>query len=389
MCMVVCVLAMNLTPLKYDSRILKETASLLRAGHSIHMIKIHYKNDFLPPPLSTSILHQIRLVSRKLPSRNIFWIIKYTEFVCKSICFLLSIRANIYHAHDLNTLLPATIASFFTKVRVIYDSHELYTERPIEFTFFWRIIERFLIKRVSAVIAANSERAEIMFHEYGARSMPTVIMNTPEKNVYSLSDFKINVRSFLPEQRRRLPLLLYHGALSPSRGLDSIVRALPLLFQPVNLVFVGNPYSFFSSYLFPLASKNNVENMVFHLKPVPNEKLISFIHGADVGIVIYKNTCRNNYLCAPNKLFEYAMAGIPIVACNYPPILNLSNQFNGIQIFDPENALSIAKAICQIIDADEITRQSLLEGLKFISSRYNWTRDEKTLLDLYSSLTDR
>jgi hypothetical protein len=39
---------------------------------------------------------------------------------------------------------------------------------------------------------------------------------------------------------------------------------------------------------------------------------------ADVGVVLIENTCLSYYLCAPNKLFEYAVCGLAAVVSDFP-----------------------------------------------------------------------
>ena len=69
-------------------------------------------------------------------------------------------KADVYHAHDLNTLMVCFLASKIRGAYLIYDSHELWVERNIELKgikrrwdrWKWRFIERFLIRMVDRVI---------------------------------------------------------------------------------------------------------------------------------------------------------------------------------------------------------------------------------------------
>ena len=44
--------------------------------------------------------------------------------------------------------------------------------------------------------------------------------------------------------------------------------------------------------------------------------MLRYTISADVGIHAIKNSCLNHYYCMPNKLFEYAMAGLPVIVSN-------------------------------------------------------------------------
>src|SRR5690606_35834587 len=50
------------------------------------------------------------------------------------------------------------------------------------------------------------------------------------------------------------------------------------------------------------------------IDPVPQEELLLWTQGATVGAIPYPITCLNHWGCAPNKLWEYPGAGVPIIA---------------------------------------------------------------------------
>ena len=47
---------------------------------------------------------------------------------------------------------------------------------------------------------------------------------------------------------------------------------------------------------------------------VPADDVPRWLALADVGVVTYRDDCRNNEYCAPNKLYEYCAADVPVVA---------------------------------------------------------------------------
>ena len=63
-----------------------------------------------------------------------------------------------------------------------------------------------------------------------------------------------------------------------------------------------------------LASK--LYNNIFFHKVVSNNELLSYTASADIGVALIENICLSYNFCMPNKLFEYAMATLPVVVSN-------------------------------------------------------------------------
>ena len=93
-------------------------------------------------------------------------------------------KYDVFHAHDLNTLIGAYFAAKKQGANLIYDSHELYLERnrfePYNAIGKWmrRRVEGYLIQRSDHVITVNDSLARMLADTYKVK-LPTVVMNTP------------------------------------------------------------------------------------------------------------------------------------------------------------------------------------------------------------------
>ena len=77
------------------------------------------------------------------------------------------------------------------------------------------------------------------------------------------------------------------------------------------------------------------ENIYFH-KAVAPDVLLEYTSSADFGILFYENSCLNHYYCSPNKMFEYLMAEIPVIASNLYEMKRLLEE-NSIGVVAEEN----------------------------------------------------
>ena len=79
------------------------------------------------------------------------------------------------------------------------------------------------------------------------------------------------------------------------------------------------------------------------------------------------------------------MAGLPVVASNYPDMgaFVTENQM-GITC-DPESPAAIADAINMLL-ADNMLREKLANGAKIARTAFNWENEHQKLLEIYSKL---
>ena len=57
---------------------------------------------------------------------------------------------------------------------------------------------------------------------------------------------------------------------------------------------------------------------IFLLPPVPYGELLKWVQGASLGAILYEPANENQLLCSPNKIWEYASSGVPVIATDLP-----------------------------------------------------------------------
>jgi glycosyltransferase involved in cell wall biosynthesis len=311
------------------------------------------------------------------------------EFVIKAVVKGVGKKCDFYHAHDLQTVLPALISAIINNSKVLYDSHELYTETGNMSGFTKRlseIMERFLIGKVDRVIAANRSRALIMQKKYENIPMPDVILNCSPSLECGNSKISSNkLPDFLAARGlKNKKIVLYQGGLMADRGLEELVLSAKSFTDDIVLILIGEGN--LKEILKNIVVTQGLEKKVFFHEYVPYKELPVYSASAHLGVVIYKNTCLNNYYCAPNKLFEYAAVGLPVAACDFPEPQAIVNRYKIGKLFDPEDVLSIAAAINGIFVSpngyNEMKENAFSVGLDF-----NWENEEKKLMKIYEDLS--
>ena len=100
------------------------------------------------------------------------------------------------------------------------------------------------------------------------------------------------------------------------------------------------------------AEEAGVQDRVHVLPARPFSELVQTAAAATVGIVPIRADSLNNYTGDTNKLHEYLMAGLPVVASDIPEVRRVLEQGNPRigETFDPTSPASIAQAVRQVAD---------------------------------------
>jgi glycosyltransferase involved in cell wall biosynthesis len=295
----------------------------------------------------------------------------------------LSVGADVFHAHDLNTLGVAVTCKEGTPGSLlVYDSHELQTERSRmtpEARETAIAEEGAGLPHAEAMIVASPSWIGWNRDLYGAVPDPSItVLNVPELAEVEPSDALREALGIDAGDR----IVVYQGSIQENRGIEPAIEAVRELDRVV-LVVIG--YGYYRPALEAYVESEGLTDRVKFFGPIPNDELLDYTASGDVGLCNIVNASVSYYTSLPNKLFEYAMAGLPVVGSDSPEIGRVVTEEGIGEVCDPIDPDALAGAITTILD--DPTRYD--DGLVAATKKYNWGIEQHKLTDLYEQLAAR
>ncbi len=364
--------------LSTDTRVYREATTLRENGYDVVVVGIRESGSARAPSWAGVKTARIAICLGRKP----FPKARYLEHLLKLTGALLRLDGDVYHAHDLDTLLASYIASRSKRAKLVYDAHELMVEestvqgRPITRAMWW-ILENLLIRRADRVLTVNRSIANELVKRYGIES-PEVVMNCPE---YRRTRRTKKLRQILGTESSQ-SIILYQGGLLPGSGLEVLIESMHWLEQVI-LVFLGTGPA--RPELRRLATSRGLEDRVKFLDPVPFDVLPYYTASADLGLAVVRNAGLSYYLSLPNKIFDYIMAGVPVVASDFPERGRAVLESGTGVAVDPSDPRAIAEVVKSLLRDRRLYRR-MVANCRKTAKMCNWGTESSKLVALYESL---
>ena len=298
-------------------------------------------------------------------------------------------NADVYHANDLDTLQICGKAAAKNRALLVYDSHELWLEssrfktatNPVN-RIRLRRIEKKYISKADAVIAVTPLRGREMRRMYPGIKRLETVENAPEK-IMKLPE-KGMLRKLAGADEHTV-MALYQGVICPERGLEELIETASLA-KSTGMKFVVIGMDAWNGTLQEMAGKAGLSDCFVFLPPVPSEKLPQITVDADMGFILFRNTCLNHYYSLPNKLYEYMMAGVPVIASCFPELKRVIDETGCGVTVDPESPKEIFSAVKKLAGNPALRKAMSEAGRKAAMEQYNWEPQREKLTGIYREI---
>lgn len=304
--------------------------------------------------------------------------LSFIQFVVKMTKNLGSF--DIVVADNRKALLPACLSKRYTKPKLFMnDSRELYVFRDVKH-FEGKVgclLETLLQHRFDLIVVANKERADLMKQMYRLKQTPLVFLNLRDFSDFSLDSSLAEAWDSVFEKYKYN--IISVAGCSFERLTDHFVNAIGKR-NDCSLYLIGDNQSSDYVKMKQLIEKQSFSN-IYIIEMLKPEQLNYFMSKAQLGIVSYHKNDFNNMYCASGKIYEYVMAGIPMLSSTNIPLVNFCEEY-GVGVASDD----IDKGLEHLLENYEKYVNNVRNAQKKISIEENRRKLSLEILNFYKNL---
>ncbi|HRZ43202.1 MAG TPA: glycosyltransferase family 4 protein [Bacteroidales bacterium] len=343
----------------------KECASLAAAGHRVTLLVAGKGEDCEEKGVRVQYI-MVHYKSR--PGRML-----RAPFALAAA--VLKINPQVVHFHDPEFLI-ATRRLQQKGIRVVYDVHE---DLPRQ------ILSKFYIPAwLRRPLASVTERYENRV----ARRLDAIVTATPHiaQRFLPLNAHTTDVRNFPlqeeftpvdPCQKPTPPHLCYTGGISQIRGAGEMIDAIGDLDVILDLAGPVDSCDYFQQLRrFPGWKKKIYHGMV-------DRAVVSRLMGQSAIGLNLMHPVPNYVDAIPTKLFEYMLAGIPVIISDFPSWKAIVDTHQCGLAVNPLDTAQIREAIKTLLADPAMAAQMGARGREAALKHYSWETEREKLLMVY------
>jgi glycosyltransferase involved in cell wall biosynthesis len=304
----------------------------------------------------------------------------YAEFNLRLFFYLLFNKADILYSVDNDTILANSIAKSIKGNKLIFDSHEYFTEVPELMgrnlvKKVWHHVGKFGVSKAELCITVGPKLAEILSSVFSKKFFS--IRNVP-------NSFDYSPHLSFPSKDENVQLF-YLGALNEGRGLPEIIRVMELLPSRFILKIAGE--GDLSESLRKLVVDLGLKDRVEFLGMLSPEKIQIELAKAHLGINLLDKLSLSYYYSLANKAFDYIHAGLPCLHMDFPEYRELESKYN-IGYLAVSLEIDYLKKLIEIIFSDQEIWNNKSKNCTLAKNNLNWDKEKVELSKLVKNLVD-
>ena len=368
-----------------DSRVEKQATSLAVAEYELTVYALWEEGFQEHESKSGFSVRRIKIYTSPL-SGSLGKLIKFIEFTLK--VSWMTRQSGIVHCHDYHPLPAMLIAKFFFRSNffLIYDAHEFESQK-IGFGRFSKFAISFLEKISSKFIdgfITVSESILEMYKQLFPEIPKTLILNCPSSENLVVS----NKFESLLSLGKGAVKCLYQGGFIPYRGITELLEASRNTdLKSINFIFMGDGgiTQAGKDLERQIVSMSEARENIHHVKSVPIQELLEYTSSATIGCVLTIDNCLNHKYSLPNKFFEYAMAGLPILVSDLPEMRKLVEKYDCGVVCESTSPQGVINGLNRLLS---LNLEKLSKNSRKMAEDHSWGKQEKKLLNLYTQVVN-
>lgn len=390
-----------------EIRLEKEARTLTQAGFEVHLLCTSQTGSEQTFYYSMRI-HRIKLPRIKLLRQLSFFIfhLTFVNYIWyrEIIKFITNNNINVLHVHDLPLVYTAIkVKNKFPNLKIIADLHENYPAALQEWVKFstsnllqslilkylysyqrWYKHEKIILEKADKILVVVEEMKTRLIQSHSISSNKITIISNLEDTSFVTNAI---IDDTIIKKYNRDFIICYIGGFGSHRGIDTAINGMNYLYKynDIKLLLIGKGTPVFTKYLHQIINKNTLGNCVTIIEWQPFAKVYSYMSASQVCIVPHNmNDHTNNTI--PHKLFQYMLAGKPLLVSTCKPLARIVSQLNSGLVFIAGDPQDFANKILFLYHNQRLRYTLGINGKNAtLFGKFNWDEEGKKLINLYQS----
>ena len=245
-------------------------------------------------------------------------------------------------------------------------------QRPLRLL---RFLERELLVHGVCASCPSRVMSEALANEYDCK--PPIVLY----NAFPLADQEVIDGCRKDRCNPDIPSILWYSqTLGPSRGIEDLVAAVPLLQSEAELHLRCRPLPGMEDWI-----RNHIpecwRQRVFFHPLVTNEQLLSRVAEHDIGFAGEMKYCRSRDLTVTNKVLHYLLGGLAVVASDTTGQCEVAEQASGaVELYPSGDPRALAEVLNELTGSPERLARAKTSALQAAKRAFCWEKQEGALL---------
>lgn len=366
-------------PYRPDPRVLTEGRALQSEGIEVNLIS--WDRDMTRPIEANEDGIRVVRLGPRTPTRSPKKMLTgLPRFWWKALLRSKSVKFDVVHAHDLDTLPLGRLISKLSGKPLLYDAHELYA-RMVEgdigraSSLIW-VLEKWCASQADAAITVSNALASELPPSKSGRAAIVATSQDPSvlegvdvgeiRKKYGLTEFVVS----------------YLGSLEPGRFVEETVSSFSAA-DGVTVLVAGS--GTLAEKVTEMAKSNPA---VRYIGVVPTDEAMKLTLASDLVVAMMDPSNHNNVIGTPGKIVNAMAAGRPVITTEGLEIAE-KVRAAGCGIVVPWDRAKFREAVMRAkanrVSTEEIGRK----GRAFYDQNFSWNCSKQELLRAYQTLLRR
>lgn len=365
-------------------RIENQALYLISQGLEVHLFCVtydkiearneHYKGIHIHRYYLPSWMYQLSALAHTLPLYHLLMKPRLDKYIKAS-------QVHVLHLHNMYLAQPIFELNASLQLPVVLDLHENVPEIMKHYPHLqswlgkllinpktWKSKEEVFVQQANKVIVVTNDAKSDIEQRTGIAAHKTLVLP-------NFTDPSFHKESFDQGISKRFAgkfNVLYIGDTGQRRGLESVIRSIPLLVEDIpnfNLIIVGSSNN--DPALWQLIEREKVLAHVSIEGWQSEHTLPDYVHVAHVGICPILRNIHHDTTYA-NKLFQYAMLGKAVLASDCTAQKNLIEKENWGLTHRANDSEDFAQQMKVLHSNEKLLHQFGQNAKKSIAEKYNF-----------------